>query len=181
MRKSMENLSLVLFLFALLLGATATAAETSSCGKIGQAPCAGHQCARGLTLGKDQKCTGKLSAAKGEKLAAGEGWTFPNYQYVCASNTRLGDCGQWFQVTDSVAQSQPGGYLWTLYSTYGGVCPTGGSTQQPQNPLYSIVCVSKNRFGDCGQWFNVVATSTATNDGLNYLWILYSKYNGPCP
>jgi hypothetical protein len=167
-------------LVMLLILAPAMAAEAAGTGGKKAPAAKGAKCQPGATAGDDGKCHADLKDETGKQAAAKASTspTYPPYQIICISNQRLGDCGYWFNVSGNIA-SQP--YLWSLYSKYNGACPSGGSTQPPANPLYSIVCVSNQRLGDCGQWFNVVGTTAGTIGNQSYLWLLYSKYNGACP
>ena len=168
-------------LLTILSLAPAMAATAPGAGAKKAPAAKGSKCGPGATAGDDGKCHFDLKDETG-KQAVAKATTSPNYQIICISNQRLGDCGSWFNVsanTTGTIGSQS--YLWSLYSKYNGVCPSGGSTQAPTNPLYNIVCVSNQRLGDCGQWFNVSGTTTGTIGGQSYLWILYSKYNGACP
>jgi hypothetical protein len=169
-------------LLTLMILAPAMAAEAAGTGGKKAPAGKGARCQPGATAGDDGKCHADLKDETGKQVAAKVSTTNPNYQVLCFSNQRLGDCAFWFNVSANTTGTVGGQrYLWSLYSKYNGPCPTGGSTQPPANPLYNIICVSNQQLGDCGQWFNVVGTTTASSGSQSYIWILFSKYNGACP
>lgn len=173
-------------LVTLLLLASPALAQGGDCGKPGKTPCAEVLCGRGQRL-EGNRCVGKpLGTAMLQQGAGDPVWTSPQYTLVCISAKRLGDCEQHFNLAaeDSTAQGQS---LWILYGSYSGMCPTGGSTQSPTNPLlYNSLCIAKKdpnvpvQGWPCFSWFDVVAAQEQTNPDSKVLYLLYKKYYGKC-
>ena len=100
-----------------------------------------------------------------------DAWRYPDYQVVCISRTRLGDCGEFYYVKDSVASKIDGqNYCWLLL-THDRPAPKGGLPSG--SPGYEIVCWSYTRLGDCGTYWRVKDSVEGTmTDGLRALWLL---------
>jgi hypothetical protein len=187
-RKSTQWMGSILVSMALL--ASPALAQGSDCGRSGQkggAPCSAVLCGRGQRL-QGGRCAARPVGASAAKVATSDPtWQSPHYTLVCISANRLGDCDQHFSLAadDSMAQATS---LWLRYASYTGVCPTGGSSEQPSAPLYTDVCLAKKDPNDpsqgwpCYSWLQVLATkeSVSTTDGKT-LYLLYQAYYGKCP
>jgi hypothetical protein len=96
----------------------------------------------------------------------------PQYQVVCISQTRLGDCGQFYWVQSSIDGTGTDGtkYCWLLLTNTQPqpFCEGGFSS-----PGYQTVCYSNVRLGDCGTYWNVKDSSAGCmSNGYKALWLL---------
>lgn len=105
-------------------------------------------------------------------------WTHPGYQVVCYSTVRLGDCGTYFYVKDSIAGTMTDGSkaVWLLIE---GTLPKESPESETvnragfQSPGYKYACYSNVRLGDCGTYFTVKDSVDGTmTDGKKALWLL---------
>ena len=99
-------------------------------------------------------------------------FSYPEYQVVCVSKTRLGDCGEFYWVQDSIAGTMTDGTkaCWLLLTD---TQPTPKCDAPSGSPGYKTVCYSNVRLGDCGTYWNVKdSTDGCMSNGYRALWLL---------
>ena len=98
--------------------------------------------------------------------------TSPQYQVVCVSTQRLGDCGEYYWVQGSLAGTMSNGTsaCWLLLTP---TPPTPSCTGGGSSPGYQTVCYSNVRLGDCGTYWNVKdSLDGCMSNGYKALWLL---------